>query len=97
MVREYVAVLEQSADGFCVFFPDVPGCTSAGDTAAETAVNAEEALRAHLLLTLEYGETIPEPRRSEDIPLDPEVPEAARILVHFDAEETEQGHRGRIS
>jgi predicted RNase H-like HicB family nuclease len=33
--------------GYSVFFPDIPGCTSGGDTLREAALNAEEALAGH--------------------------------------------------
>lgn len=77
----YPAVVERTGDGFSVFFPDLPGCTSAGRTLTEAALNAEEALYGHLLVTAQHGEEIPEPSPLEDIERDPEVEEAARILV----------------
>ena len=45
----YWAVLERGEDGgFGVFFPDLDGCITLGDTAAEAAENAREALSLHL-------------------------------------------------
>ncbi len=84
MVRFYVAVVERGADGFGVFFPDVPGCVSAGATAQEAAANAEEALHGHLTLALENGEDLPEASPLDAIAVDPEVDEVARVLVRFD-------------
>lgn len=84
MARYYTAVLERDSEGFSVFFPDVPGCTSAGTTAQSAAANAEEALYGHLTLSLERGDVLPQARPLDDIPVDPEVPEAARILVRFE-------------
>lgn len=84
MSRYYVAILEKSSTGFGVFFPDVPGCTSAGATAAEAADNAEEALRGHLLLDLEDGASLPDATPLDLIQVDPDVDEAARVLVRFD-------------
>jgi len=83
-VRFYVAVVERGADGFGVFFPDVPGCVSAGATAQEAAANAEEALHGHLTLALENGEDLPEASPLDAIAVDPEVDEVARVLVRFD-------------
>ena len=40
----YPAIVERAGEGFSVFFPDLPGCTSAGRTQTEAALNAEEAL-----------------------------------------------------
>jgi predicted RNase H-like HicB family nuclease len=84
VVRFYVAVVERGADGFGVFFPDVPGCVSAGATAQEAAANAEEALHGHLTLALENGEDLPEASPLDAIAVDPEVDEVARVLVRFD-------------
>lgn len=33
----YPAIIERGPEGFGVFFPDLPGCVSAGDTQEETA------------------------------------------------------------
>ena len=48
-------------DGYGVVFPDLPGCTSAGDTRMEAAKQAAEALEGHISLMLEGGEALPEP------------------------------------
>lgn len=81
MACYYPAIIERAADGFSVFFPDLPGCASAGGTLQEAAVNAEEALQAHIDLTVEHGEPIPDPTPLDQIETDPDVDEAARILV----------------
>ena len=77
----YPAVIEQSEGGYSVFFPDLPGCTSAGRTLREAAVNAEEALGGHLLVSARHGDAIPDPSDLDAIGTDPDVVEAARILV----------------
>jgi predicted RNase H-like HicB family nuclease len=84
MARYYPAIVEPAADGFGVYFPDVPGCTSAGATLQEAARNAEEALQAHLDLAAEHGEPIPEPSELGAIKPEPDVVEAARILVRVE-------------
>ena len=38
-------------DGYGVVFPDLPDCTSAGDTRVEAAMQAAEALAGHISLT----------------------------------------------
>jgi predicted RNase H-like HicB family nuclease len=83
VIRFYVAVIERASEGFGVFFPDIDGLTSAGDTVEEATANAAEALQWHLTLDLEDGGTLPEARAMEDIPRDPDVDEAARVLVQF--------------
>ena len=78
----FPAIIEKGKRrGYGVFFPDLPGCVSAGDTIQEAAHKAEEALALHIEGMIEEGETIPEPSELDRIPRDPEVKEAARILV----------------
>jgi len=79
----YFPAIVETGDkpGYSVFFPDLPGLTSAGDSEQEAARNAEEALRGHLELMIEEGLDIPEPSALDRIEHDPAVREAARILV----------------
>jgi predicted RNase H-like HicB family nuclease len=84
MVCHYTAIIEPASEGYGVFFPDVPGCTSAGATVHEAARNAEEALQAHIDLAAEHGETIPESSELDAIVAEPNVVEAARVLVRAD-------------
>ena len=57
----YPAVLEpDAAGGYGVFFPDLDGCTSGGDSYEEAARNAVEALSLHLEAMAEDGEAWPE-------------------------------------
>lgn len=77
----YPAIVERSADGYSVFFPDLPGCTSAGATVQEAAQNAEQALDGHLLVSAEHGDKLADPSEMDKVEADPEVQEVARILV----------------
>jgi predicted RNase H-like HicB family nuclease len=78
----FVAIIESGDEpGYSVFFPDLPGCASAGDTIEAAARNAEEALSLHLAGMVEDGEEIPRPRRSKEIEHDPDVREEERLLV----------------
>jgi predicted RNase H-like HicB family nuclease len=81
MPRYFPAIVEKASDGFGVFFPDLPGCTSAGTTIQDAALQAEEALQAHIDLSVEHGDPIPEPSALDQIVVDPDVIEVARILV----------------
>ena len=83
-MRYFPAIIEKSSDGYGVFFPNLPGCTSAGATVQEAALNAEEALQAHIDLSVEHGDTIPEPSTLDQITVGPDVVESARILVRAD-------------
>jgi len=81
-IAHYTAVVERSATGFSVFFPDVPGCVSAGRNEREVFENAEEALAAHLAEMAAGGEPLPDP--STDIPADPEFDEYCRFLARVE-------------
>ena len=75
--RFYPAVLEAALDGYNVFFPDIDGCTSGGDTADQAALNAAEALALHLE---DCRGPWPEPS-SLDGPIDAQAEPALRVLV----------------
>jgi predicted RNase H-like HicB family nuclease len=77
----YPAIIERAADGYSVFFPDLPGCTSAGVSIQEAAQNAEQALDGHLLVSAEHGDEVAFPSELDAIDHDPEVEEVARLLV----------------
>lgn len=89
----YTAVFEPSATGgYGVYFPDLPGCTSMGDTYAEALSNAEEALGLHLWGMADDGDTIPEPT----YPPYADVPEGAlyvSVIVYPDLVKREMDNR----
>jgi predicted RNase H-like HicB family nuclease len=83
-IRHYPAIIESDArTGYSVFFPDLPGCTSGGDSLQQAALNAEDALAGHVDLMLQAGEVLPEPSVLDVLPrpIEPDVVEAARLLV----------------
>jgi predicted RNase H-like HicB family nuclease len=89
-VRHYPAIIEGDArTGYSVFFPDIPGCTSGGDTLQRAALNAEEALTGHIALMFEAGECVPAPSRLDDLPcpIEPDIAEVARLLVRVEVRE----------
>ena len=57
----YFAVFETLENGFSVYFPDLPGCISCGDTFEDTKKQATEALELHLWGMKKDNEEIPEP------------------------------------
>jgi predicted RNase H-like HicB family nuclease len=81
MQRFYTAIIEKARDGFGVFFPDLPGCTSFGRTVEEAAANAYSAAQAHVALGQEYGDAAPEARAPDKIPHERDVKEAARLFI----------------
>ncbi len=80
----YVAVIEKEADSaFGVWFPDVEGCFSAGETIEEAAGNAAAALRQHVEAIESAGQRVPAARALDDVLHDEDVAasiEAGAIL-----------------
>ena len=60
--RTYAIVIEWAETNYSAYAPDVPGCVTTGATVEETIANMREALQAHLEVSREYGEPIPEGR-----------------------------------
>ena len=59
---KYLIILEKTSTGYSAYSPDLPGCTSAGDTAEETEVNMGEAIEIHIEGMLQEGLSIPVPQ-----------------------------------
>jgi predicted RNase H-like HicB family nuclease len=82
----YLAILERGISGtYGVFFPDLPGCVTVGNSELEAWSNAESVLNLHVAGLLEDGEILPAPTAPSMIARDPEVDEVARILVGVEA------------
>ncbi len=80
--RIYAGIAEgDRRSGYSLYFPDLPGCVTAGDTLGELVVNAREAVELHLEGMLAEGKDAPEPTPMEDLPHEPDVKEAGVILV----------------
>ncbi|HVJ50985.1 MAG TPA: type II toxin-antitoxin system HicB family antitoxin [Aliidongia sp.] len=78
----YTAIIEGGAEpGYGVFFPDLPGLASAGETVEEAARNAEEALSLHLAGLVEDGDALPASTPPDRILHDPGIHEVSRMLV----------------
>lgn len=61
MIR-YIAVIDKDPDSdFAFYFPDLPGCVSAGSSPDEARSIAAEALELHLEGMIEDGEPLPDP------------------------------------
>ena len=65
----YPAIFEpwDEGDGYTVTIPDLPGCTTEGDTLAEAILMAEDAASGWVLDELEDGNKAPAASRREDI------------------------------
>lgn len=61
-VRHYPALIYKEARScYGVVFPDLPGCTSAGDTLEDALMNAHDAVQAHVEICVEHRESVAEP------------------------------------
>lgn len=77
----YPAIIEtDNSGGYSVFFPDLPGCTSAGETVEEAVEGAIEAANLYIEVTLERG-PLPHPSSLQAAIVDADVRVAARLLV----------------
>lgn len=65
---KYVFIIEGDEGAYCGYYPDVPGCISAGESLDGIKANALEALELHL-----EGSPAPESRELSEILTDPEV------------------------
>jgi predicted RNase H-like HicB family nuclease len=64
----YVYVIEQGDDGsYSAFVPDLPGCTTSGDTADEVRQNIKDAVDSYIDSLREHNEPIPEPTSMVDV------------------------------
>lgn len=63
----YPAVFEPSGDGYSVYFPDLPGCISYGDSYEEAQREAADALGLHLYGMEKDGDDIPAPSKNPKI------------------------------
>lgn len=60
--REYAYVIERAEDGgYWGYLPDLPGCTTAGESVAEVEKQLPEAVELYLSYYRERGQTPPEP------------------------------------
>ena len=61
MSRKYLVIYERAEGNWSAYVPDLPGCTTVGDTLEETKLNVREAIEGHLETMREFGDPIPEP------------------------------------
>jgi predicted RNase H-like HicB family nuclease len=77
----YPAIVERGPEGFGVYFPDLPGCVSAGASVQEAVEGAEEALNGHLSVSIEHGDALPAPGDIDAIQPEEGSVEVCRVLV----------------
>lgn len=81
-MTHYVAIIEDAGldHAVGVWFPDLPGCFSGGDTLDEALANAPEALALWLEDAEHEGRPAPAPRTPSQLKADPEI--AADMAQH---------------
>jgi predicted RNase H-like HicB family nuclease len=74
-VVHYIAIIEDAGPDTAVgvWFPDLPGCTSAGDDIDEALRNAPEALELYAESFEINGKPLPRPRTLTELKTDPEI------------------------
>lgn len=63
MVKAYPAIFHCEDDGYWVEFPDLPGCLSEGEDAAQALSEASAALGGYLCSLMDRGMELPQPGR----------------------------------
>ena len=73
-MAHYIAIIEDAGPDHAVgaWFPDLPGCTSAGDDFDEALCNAPEALELYAESFEADGKPLPPPRTLTELKTDPE-------------------------
>jgi predicted RNase H-like HicB family nuclease len=90
-VTHYVAIIEDAGPDHAigVWFPDLPGCTSAGDDVDEALRNAPEALELYAESFAADGKPMPRPRTLTELRADPEIADDIKTqmvaLIEFPA------------
>jgi predicted RNase H-like HicB family nuclease len=74
-MTHYVAIIEDAGPDHAVgvWFPDLPGCFSAGDTLDEALKNAPEALALWFENLQQEGRAIPRARTPSELKAEPEI------------------------
>ncbi len=74
-MAHYIAIIEDAGPDHAVgvWFPDLPGCTSAGDDIDEALRNAPEALELYAESFEADGKPMPRPRTLTELKSDPEI------------------------
>ena len=74
-MAHYIAIIEDTGTDHAVgvWFPDLPGCASAGDDIDEALRNAPEALQLFAESFETDGKPMPRPRTLTELKSDPEI------------------------
>jgi predicted RNase H-like HicB family nuclease len=61
-MNRYLVIIEESANGYSGFLPDLPGCIVTGATRNEVENAMRKGIELHLEGLRESGEPVPPPR-----------------------------------
>jgi predicted RNase H-like HicB family nuclease len=90
----YIAIIEDAGPDTAVgvWFPDLPGCTSAGDDIDEALRNAPEALGLYAESFEANGKPLPRPRTLTELKTDPEIADDIKTYMVALIELTARAH-----
>lgn len=80
-LASYLAIIEPAGIGFGVYFPDIPGCVSAGATIEEATLNASGALSEHLAALTRDGRSLPPANAKESRWEESEGSKVTRVMI----------------
>ena len=82
-MAHYIAIIEDAGPEYAVgvWFPDLPGCTSAGDDIDEALRNAPEALELFAERLEADGKPMPRPRTLTELKADPEIADEIKAYM----------------
>ena len=65
---KYVYVIEKANDGsYSAYVPDLPGCTTSGDTADDIRRSIKDAVASYIESLREHNEPVPPPSSAVDV------------------------------
>jgi predicted RNase H-like HicB family nuclease len=82
-LAHYIAIIEDAGTDYAVgvWFPDLPGCMSAGDDIDEALRNAPEVLELYAESIEADGKPMPRPRTLTELKADPEVADEIKTYM----------------
>ena len=60
IMQKVIVDINYTGNNFCAYAPILPGCVSTGASLAEMKKNIQDAIEAHIQISLEYNDPIPE-------------------------------------
>ena len=88
----YFSPLEGS-DGYCVTFPDLPGCVTQGDSLSDSIEMAVDAASGWVLDELEDGKPAPKPSKPSSIKVENDGDFVNVVVLDMDAYSEKYGNK----